>query len=202
MVNAKSRPRRWRERDLEPDMAAPFCQASLCARFSPVVLFSSLSVVLATDHRPRCWVVVLGDSMSDTSRRSEAEEGHMTMQARSGWPTFAGVLALVAGGYNTLSGIAAVAEDDRVAAINEVLFGVDITAWGWFWIIVGVVQIVTGILILMRNPIGQVLGVVFAAISAFFTVFLIFAFPFWAFTVLAVDLMIIYGLTAHGEEFV
>jgi hypothetical protein len=125
----------------------------------------------------------------------------MNVQTRSGWVTFAGVMSLVAGAYNAMSGIAAIAEDDRVEAINEVLFGVDITAWGWFWVIVGVVQIITGILILMRNPIGQVFGLVFAAISAFMTVFLIFSFPLWSLAVLAIDLMILYAPTAHSEEF-
>jgi hypothetical protein len=46
-----------------------------------------------------------------------------------------------------------------------------------------------------------VFGLVFAAISAFMTVFLIFSFPLWSLAVLAVDLMILYALTAHSEEF-
>jgi hypothetical protein len=48
---------------------------------------------------------------------------------RSGWVTFAGVVALVAGGYNALSGIAAVADDDTLTSrATEVLYGIDITA--------------------------------------------------------------------------
>jgi hypothetical protein len=79
---------------------------------------------------------------------------------RSGWITFAGVIALVAGGYNALSGIAALADDDTLAArATEVLYGIDLTAWGWFWLIVGVVQLVTGVLILGRSIWGLWLGV-------------------------------------------
>jgi hypothetical protein len=37
------------------------------------------------------------------------------MTRRSGWITFAGVIALVAGGYNALSGIGALADDDTLA---------------------------------------------------------------------------------------
>ena len=120
---------------------------------------------------------------------------------RSGWPTFAGVVALIIGGYNILSGIAALAEDDQTEQINEVLFGVDISAWGWFWLILGVLQLGTGVLILQRNPIGQVAGVTIAAISATMTVFLIFVYPLWALTVLLVDMLVIYGLLAHADEF-
>ena len=82
---------------------------------------------------------------------------------RSGWVTFAGVAALIAGGYNALSGIAALGDDDTLAAqANEVLFGIDLTAWGWFWLLVGIAQLVTGVLILQRNNWGFWLGVTIA----------------------------------------
>ena len=64
---------------------------------------------------------------------------------RSGWVTFAGVAALLAGGYNFLSGIAAVADDDTLTSrATEVLYGISITAWGWFWLIAGLVQLGVG----------------------------------------------------------
>ena len=67
------------------------------------------------------------------------------VQKRSGWVTFAGIAALIAGGYNSLSGIAALTDDDTVAAqAQEVLYGIDLTAWGWFWLIVGLAQLTTG----------------------------------------------------------
>jgi len=39
-----------------------------------------------------------------------------TLTKRSGWVTFAGVTALVVGGYNALSGIAALSDDDTLTA--------------------------------------------------------------------------------------
>jgi hypothetical protein len=121
---------------------------------------------------------------------------------RSGWITFAGVIALVAGGYNTLSGIAALADDDTLAdRATEVLYGIDLTAWGWFWLIVGVVQLVTGVLILGRNLWGLWLGVAIASISALMTVFVMFVFPLWAIAVLTVDFLVLYGLLTRSDEF-
>jgi hypothetical protein len=121
--------------------------------------------------------------------------------------TFAGVLAAIAGTYNLLSGIAAIADDARLsqypglADIDEVLYGVDLSAWGWFWAIIGGLQLVTAGLIFARRSAGQVLGVAFASISAMFTVFIIWVYPMWSLAVIALDLLIIYALTAHGEEF-
>ena len=45
------------------------------------------------------------------------------------------------------------------------------------------------------------MGIAFAGISAVMAVFAIFAWPLWAFSVLTLDLLVLYGLTTHGEEF-
>jgi len=121
---------------------------------------------------------------------------------RSGWVTFAGVAALVAGGYNFLSGIAAVADDDTLTSrATEVLFGISITGWGWFWLIAGLVQLGVGALILARNSYGLALGVGIAFLSAMMTVFVIFVFPLWAIAVLSLDFIIAYALLTNSDEF-
>ena len=120
----------------------------------------------------------------------------------SGWITFAGVMALVVGVYNSMSGIAALADDDALAArADEVLYWIDLTAWGWFWLVVGLVQIVTGVLIFQRNTWGLWLGVGFAALSAMMTVIVMFVFPLWAMAVLALDFLVLFGLLTQSDEF-
>ena len=53
------------------------------------------------------------------------------VKSRSGWVTTAGVVMLVAGGYNALSGIAAISDDDTLKAqATKVLYGIDIGTWG------------------------------------------------------------------------
>jgi hypothetical protein len=123
------------------------------------------------------------------------------MRVRTGLVTFAAVLAIIAGAYNALSGIAAIAEDDRTEQISEVLYGVDITVWGWVWLIIGVVQIVVGVMIYQRHPLGQILGLVWAFLNATLAVFLIFSFPLWAILIVGLNVLVIYALTAKPEEF-
>ena len=121
---------------------------------------------------------------------------------RSGWVTLAGIAAVVVGGYNLLSGIAAVADDDTLKSqATEVLYGISITGWGWFWLIAGVVQLGVGAMILARNAYGLWLGVAIASLSALMTVFVIFIFPLWAIAVLTLDFIIVYALVTHSEEF-
>jgi hypothetical protein len=68
-----------------------------------------------------------------------------------------------------------------------VLYGIDLTAWGWFWLIVGVLQLLTGVRVLQRSEWRLWLGVGFACVSAFMTVFVMFVFPLWAIAALALD---------------
>ena len=124
------------------------------------------------------------------------------LSKRHGWVTFAGVIALVAGTYNALSGIAAIANDDTLESqVTKVLFGIDLSLWGWLWLLVGALQIFAGVLVLQRKEWGLALGVSIAGLSAFMTIFVIFVVPLWAITVLTLDLLVIYGLLSRADDF-
>ncbi|MCH8052169.1 MAG: hypothetical protein IIC86_09145 [Chloroflexi bacterium] len=122
-------------------------------------------------------------------------------QSLSGWVTFAAIIVVIAGMFNLLSGIAAITENDQVKALNQVLYGIDIEAWGWFWAVIGVAQLITAILLFARNPTGAMLAILGATISATFTIFLIFVAPLWAITVVALNIGIIWAITANIEDF-
>jgi hypothetical protein len=125
-----------------------------------------------------------------------------SLTRRSGWVTFAGVVGLVVGAYHVVSGIGALTDDDTIRAQSaDVLFGINVTAWGWFWLLLGAVQLVAGYLILQRNEWGRWLGIVMAGLSAMFTVFVIFVFPLWSIAVLTLDCLVIYGLLTESESF-
>jgi hypothetical protein len=125
-----------------------------------------------------------------------------TASFRSGWVTFAGLTALVAGAYNALSGLGTLtSEYPSIEQVEKLLFGVRVDAWAWFWVVVGVAQIITGVLLLMRNIWGQAFGVGIASISALTALFGLFDWPLWAFSVLMLDMLILYALLTHGDEF-
>ena len=124
-------------------------------------------------------------------------------QIRSGWVTFAAIIAGIVAIYNILSGIAAIAQDDQTEQIAKVLYGIDISAWGWFWLILGVVQLVTSYLIYTRHPLGQMLGLIWAFIGASLSVFMIFGpAPWWALVVLGTNILVIYALVSGTEDFI
>ncbi len=125
-----------------------------------------------------------------------------TTRSHSGWVTFAAVMVVIVGLYNVLSGAGAIAESDSVTArVQEVLYGIDIKTWGWFWLIVGVAQLITALLLFSRSTMGAIIAITGALVSASFTVFIIFVAPLWAIAVVALDLGIIWIITANMDEF-
>jgi hypothetical protein len=115
-----------------------------------------------------------------------------------GWITFAGIMLAFAGICNIIWGIAAI--DDSAFFTDEgryVLFD-DLSTWGWFLVIVGVLQVAAAISIWNQGTYGQVFGIASAALSALILLFTVNAFPFAAFMLFIVDLLVIYGLVAYG----
>jgi hypothetical protein len=118
----------------------------------------------------------------------------------SGWITFTAVLAIIIGTFNVLSGFGAVFSDERVEELGDVLYGINIDAWGWFWIIIGALQVLTGVLIFQRSELGRWLGVLWATLAAALTVMVIFVAPLWTAVVITFEVLIIYALVVRWDE--
>ena len=115
-----------------------------------------------------------------------------------GWVLFAGIMLAFAGVINFIWGIAAI--DDSAFFTDEgrfVLFD-DLNAWGWFFLIVGVLQMIAAWSIWNGRTFGQVFGIFCASVNAIILLFTVNAFPFAAFMLFIVDLLVIYGLVAYG----
>jgi hypothetical protein len=112
------------------------------------------------------------------------------------WAAFAAVLFIVVGCFSILHGVAALVEDDYFR-VDELLFG-DLSLWGVIYLILGVIQLGTGLLIWRGSVIGVMLGISLAALSAVNSLLSVGAYPIWSVIILAFDGVIIYALTAHG----
>jgi hypothetical protein len=74
----------------------------------------------------------------------------------------------------------------------------DLKTWSWVVLIVGVVMVLAGFLIFSGNMFGRIVGVFAASVNAIIQLSYIDHNPFWSFTIIVVDVLIIYGLVAHG----
>ena len=66
----------------------------------------------------------------------------------SGWAvggvTFAAAILLLVGVFQILAGLAAIFEDEFFVVAPNYVFDVDVTAWGWIHLLLGVLLVVTG----------------------------------------------------------
>ncbi len=122
-----------------------------------------------------------------------------THEQGEGWVTFIGVLFGLLGTFNAIDGAVALAGDAKFREEN--LFFGDLTFWGITLLLVGALQIFTSVLILRRNANGQGLGVILCCLNLVFQLFFVAVFPIWSLTIMAADILIIYGLCIHDRQF-
>jgi hypothetical protein len=113
------------------------------------------------------------------------------------WFTFAGVMFVIAGVANLLWGIAAL--DSKEYLPESGLLVSSLTFWGWVSIIWAALAFLASYLLLTRSPSGAAMGVVMATLSGIFWLFALPVLPIWALLIILIDVLIIYGLTTHGD---
>ena len=112
---------------------------------------------------------------------------------------FASILLLVAGFFNMIYGIAAIAQSHVFVANAHYVFG-NLRAWGWITLIIAILQLVAGGGVLAGNQWARWFGVAVVGLSAIDMMFFIPAYPFWALTIIAVDIVALYGLCVYGSR--
>ena len=115
----------------------------------------------------------------------------------SGWVSFAGVVLFMAGSLGFFYGLGAVLNDEVITVQGRGVIVWDFTTWGWEHMTLGVIMMLTSAGLLMGRGWGRVLGVVFATLNAIGQVGLITAFPLWSILLIALDVIVIYQLTAR-----
>ena len=119
----------------------------------------------------------------------------------AGWAKFAGIILLVNGIFSGLQGLVALTGPDTYYLVAPgTLFLFDQTGWGWWNLFIGVFLILTALAVLTGRTWARVVAVVLAILSAVVQLLLIPVQPWWSFIVIAIDVLIIYALIAHGDE--
>src|SRR5271154_2623858 len=83
--------------------------------------------------------------------------------AGAGWVTFAGTMLILVGFFNVIDGIAAI--DNSKYLVNQLLFS-NLHAWGWFFLIWGILQVCVGFAIYAGAGWAAVVGVIAAFLNA------------------------------------
>ncbi|HEY1357372.1 MAG TPA: hypothetical protein VGF21_03615 [Thermoleophilaceae bacterium] len=116
-----------------------------------------------------------------------------------GWVVFAGVLLLVVGTLNSIYGIAAIDDSKFFVNGSKYVFS-DLNTWGWIVLCLGVAQLLVGFGVFAKNQFARWVGVGVLAMNAVAQMLFLPGAPFLAVSILAMDILAIYGLTAYGGK--
>jgi hypothetical protein len=133
-----------------------------------------------------------------------AEQDYGTGSEPSGWAIggtlFAGVIMILVGSFHAIAGLAAIIKDQFFVVTSDYTYKLDVTAWGWIHLILGVVVVLAGAYLFSGATWARVVGMAIAALSAIANFFFIPYYPFWAIVIIALDVWIIWALSRPIEE--
>jgi hypothetical protein len=119
-----------------------------------------------------------------------------------GFSMFAAIMLMINGSFQIIAGLAGIFKNEFYVSTPNYLLELDASAWGWIHLIWGVLVLIGGFGILSGSLWGRTLGVVGAAGSMLVAFAFIPVYPIWSIVVIAVDVTVIWALTAHGRDIV
>jgi hypothetical protein len=132
---------------------------------------------------------------------AQYEEAYQEREV-SGWAVgglaFAATIMLMVGTFQAIAGLAAIFENEFYVVTPNYAFDLDVTAWGWIHLILGIVVAFAGWALFARKPWAGVTALVLAVLSAIANFFFIPYYPFWSLLMIALAVWVIWSLTRPG----
>ena len=126
----------------------------------------------------------------------------MNSKSMAGWIGFAGMLMLIVGSIDFFQGLIAVFKDEYFVVTGSGFLVFDLTAWGWIMMIWGVLLVLAGLGLVGGQ--GWARWFAILVVSVNFIAQLGFLgnsqFPLWSLTVVALNVIVLYALTARWSE--
>jgi hypothetical protein len=136
---------------------------------------------------------------SEATRRQSMEETEVTGWV--GWIVFAGTMMAILGVFHMFEGLIALFRHTQIVfPTSGLTVQVSYTQWGWLQLIAGALVFLAGLSLFTGRMWARTLAVILVAISALVNFAWATAFPVWSLTLLAIDLLVLYAIIAHGSE--
>ncbi len=116
-----------------------------------------------------------------------------------GWIGFAGFMMILGGSFGMLAGLAALINPDAFVA-KDFLLKTSAETWGWWHLLIGAAVFFAGFGVFSGNVLARTVGVIVAIISALSAFVWMPVYPIWGICLIAIDVMVIWALTAHGRD--
>jgi hypothetical protein len=114
---------------------------------------------------------------------------------------FASFMMILVGAFQAIQGLVALFDDGfYLVRSSGLVVDVNYNVWGTVHLLIGVVLMLSGAGVLTGNLAARTVGVLVAGLSALVNMAFIRAYPVWSILIIAIDVLVIYALTAHGRE--
>lgn len=118
-----------------------------------------------------------------------------------GWIVFASLMMILVGAFQAILGVVAVLyRGFYVVSSSGLAVQVSYTAWGAVHLALGLVALAAGFALLQGQLWARVVGITMAVLSAIVNLAFIPAYPAWSIIVIALDVIVIYAIAAHGRS--
>ena len=123
----------------------------------------------------------------------------------TGWIVFAAFVLIIVGGMDVLQGLVAIVKDDYVVATPKGVAIVDVTTWGWTTLVWGVLLVLAGFGLLGGAGWARWLAIIGVSLNALGQIAFMAnypqAYPLWNILIVALNIVVLYALTAHWRGF-
>jgi hypothetical protein len=133
---------------------------------------------------------------TQTRRRPEAQR--TAKDPNKGWIAFAGIYLGLAGLFNLIWGLTALANKEYF--VEDGLVWSSLQTWGWIAVLVAAAQIVTGIMVFSRRMGGLILALVLAMCGMLVSFLTIGAYPIWSAVAIVCNALVLWAVTVHGDQ--
>jgi hypothetical protein len=124
----------------------------------------------------------------------------MEIETQSGWKFFAGIMIMIVGFLNVFDGLVAITQSNYIERNigGSLPITSNVKTWGWGELIIGVILILAAFGILSGATWARVVGILVASVNLMYQFAYLGHYPFWSFTMIVINILVIYGLAAHG----
>jgi hypothetical protein len=118
-----------------------------------------------------------------------------------GGVVFAALMLMTTGFFNIVAGLGAlIGPDDAYIDTQVGLLILDIEAWGWIHLILGISLLVIGGCLAAGQTWALVAAVILVSLNLLTQFIILPAQPWWSVIIIVIDALILWALVAHGDE--
>jgi hypothetical protein len=117
-----------------------------------------------------------------------------------GWIAFAGVMMIMVGVFQAVDGVVGILDDNFYVSGQHYTYELSTTAWGWIHLVFGILIVLAGIGLFTGNMAARIIAVTLALLSAIANFLWLPYYPVWSIIVIALNVTVIWAITAHGGE--